>query len=903
MPRNDRPGIQVRFDALSRATRALWAKSGEHMGHGLLTHLLDVAAVAERLLLREPSAGLDWARQSLRMPDGDAVRTLATLAGLHDLGKALPGFQAKWPDGAAAAAAAGLPITDRLRMWDRHDLASARLLTEMLHTHASDRAGALAEAVAAHHGYLFTPSEIASAVAAGEPAAWSAARTELLSVYFDTLRPGPLQGPIPELPTLAWMAGLTSVSDWIGSSLEWLPPGERATTTLEAYHADAQLRADQALDAIRWPRFAPLTEAPPTPDDLIASLTGLPCAAACPLQRAGAELLAGTREPVLMVVEAPMGEGKTELAFLAHLQLQASLGHRGLYIGLPTQATGNAMFDRTLQFLRTFSHDAVLDIQLAHGGAGLQDDRLLPLRDIAASTAETIGSSAWFAQRRRPLLSPYGVGTIDQALLGTLNVQHHFVRLWGLSNRVVVLDEVHAYDTYTSTLIESLLRWLKALRCSVLLMSATLPRDKRNGLLQAWTGRGVTAPELPYPRVLVAESDVVRGQSFDAREQTPIAVDGLDHGLQVLADHAAAKVLDGGCGAVVVNTVDRAQQLWLLLRERLAGTSVPMLFHARFPGDERQRHERAVLATFGRDAARPEHALLVATQVVEQSLDIDFDWLITDLAPIDLLLQRAGRLHRHTRARPAAHAEPRLTVAGLLADRLPELKKTAWGAVYDEYVLLRTWALASHEPFWRLPQDIDRLVQDVYGSNELPSGLAPGAMKRVDEAAYGAHLAATGNARRQAQAAVLDARQEFDLAYAGKPRGSADGDFPGVRNVTRLGPESLVVVPVVVDGEHWRADANAPPFDPRKPLDPAAARRLVERQVRLSRRELVKSLKAIADKRPIAFTGHPWLAHCHPLPLIDGACTLGPLQVRLDPSLGIVYTSTAAPEEKPLHDR
>ena len=192
-----------------------------------------------------------------------------------------------------------------------------------------------------------------------------------------------------------------------------------------------------------------------------------------------------------------MGEGKTELAFLAHLRLQAANGHRGLYVALPTQATGNALFKRALKFLESFI-EGHADVQLVHGGASMNEDaqqlRAINLHGIDQNKDETLSASAWFSQRRRPLLSPYGVGTVDQALYATLNVKHHFVRLWGLSNRVVVLDEVHAYDTYTTGLIAALLQWLKALGSSVVLMSATLPMARRNELIRAW---GLNAHQIP----------------------------------------------------------------------------------------------------------------------------------------------------------------------------------------------------------------------------------------------------------------------------------------------------------------------------------------------------------------------------------------------------------------------
>lgn len=889
------PPAATRFADLTPAAAAIWAKSADQGGHGLLAHMLDVAAVAERLMARESAAMLPWAAQAFGLASQDAQRALAALAGLHDIGKAIAGFQAKWPAGKVADAAAGLTFSPALEVQDAHDRASAIELANLLAPYAGEvgRGGALAQAVAAHHGYVFLSTELQNARRPGETLVWRNARQELFDRYWSTLRPVIIGSDAPSLTALCWLAGLTSVSDWIGSNIEWFAPGERHET-LVGHHVRALELADAALDKIGWPLHRSLLQSGASTDELVGRIIGRERVSARPLQAAADRLLTHVEEPVLIVVEAPMGEGKTELALLAHLRLQASLGHRGLYLGLPTQATGNAMFDRTLDFLRAFGNEGNLDIQLAHGGA-LLSERLITLRGIHGETGDTVRSSAWFSQRRRPLLSPYGVGTIDQALLAALNVKHHFVRLWGLANRVVVLDEVHAYDTYTSTLIEGLLRWLKALRCSVVLMSATLPRDKRNALIAAWGAPARNIPDLPYPRVLCVSGGASRGENFASREQAVVSLGAVDEKIEAVADLAAGLAQGGGCGAVVVNTVDRAQKLYQLLCDRLAGTLEPMLFHARFPGDERNLRERAVLTTFGRDASRPRAALLVATQVVEQSLDIDFDYLVSDLAPVDLLLQRAGRLHRHDRERPAAHREPRLVVAGLGGDRRPDLRTTAWDAVYDELILYRTWALVSRESRWCMPDDIDRMVQAVYDQSDLPSGLDAQTTKLIEGRAQGLHMPETQHERQLARNAVLDARSEFDSAYSGRPRGSAEGDFPGVRNVTRLGPESLTAVPVHVDGGQWRLNPQGEAFDPNQPLSTELARKLVERQVRLSRRELVQALQSRAQ--PTAFTEHPWLQHCVALPLEGGQCVLGALTVTVDARLGIVYAPTSPKAE------
>lgn len=684
------------------------------------------------------------------------------------------------------------------------------------------------------------------------------------------------------------------MADWIGSNQDWFPPGERANLLAEHYREASEL-AERALDEIGWPGFSPLLKDGADTDSLVWRILGYPEGRieARPLQRLADRLLDDATGPTLMIVEAPMGEGKTELAFLAHLRLQAANGHRGLYVALPTQATGNAMFDRALIFLKNFSPDVRLDIQLAHGGAML-DERIHHLRGVNASNQESISSSAWFSQRKRPLLSPYGVGTIDQALFGTLNVKHHFVRLWGLANRVVVLDEVHAYDTYTSGLIEALLRWLKAMNCSVVLMSATLPARRRAAFLQAWGADD--RPDIPYPRVLMTSDQGTLGKVVPCRPLAPITVSGIAEGMEALADSALGGLLGGGCGVVIVNTVLRAQGLYTLLKSSMEDDTELLLFHARYPADERSQREGAVLARFGRgpEVNRPARALLIATQVVEQSLDLDFDFMISDLAPVDLLLQRAGRLHRHERSRPAAHAYPRLTVAGFLPERLPELLGTAWGFVYDAYVLYRTWAIAGKEPVWHLPADIDRLVQAVYASDPFEEDDRAEFVKTLDQA-LGKHLATLQDHRQRAINVALDADAEPQNAYNDKPRGDEEGRGLGLRAVTRLGEDGISVVPILIAEDGWRLFADSAPFNPETVPDDALARCIYQRQVRLARKDIVIPLAA--QPGPAAFEGHPLLKNLKALSLREGVADFGRLRVRLDPELGITYETLTPPPE------
>jgi len=285
--------------------------------------------------------------------------------------------------------------------------------------------------------------------------------------------------------------------------------------------------------------------------------------------------------------------------------------------------------------------------------------------------------------------------------------------------------------------------------------------------------------------------------------------------------------------------------------------------------------------------------LLVATQVAEQSLDLDFDFMLGDLAPVDLLLQRAGRLHRHQRVRPAAHQHARLWVAGLRPE-FPDLKETAWEYVYDAYVLGRTWALLGEETSLRLPNDIDRLVQTVYADTPLPERLDDSVIERIEVGAYGEYLARVNKERQQSINIGVDPGAEAHTVYHEKPRGNDEDDLAGQRNITRLGGESITVIPVDVVKTGWQVGDRV--FKPDQTLDDALAKRLYARQLRLARTAVVKHFQTTLQ--PSTFAGHPLLENMYPLPLTQGRYTVnGNLQLQLDDALGLLYVVPQSNED------
>ena len=874
---------------MDHALRNLWAKTSREEGdrwHPLILHMLDVAASAEALLHREPESTRSRMGAILGLPWELARPWLLFLVACHDLGKACPGFQCKWQN-LSGLDAGRSPNTDI-----NHAFVSQIELGSWLIDQGwpDQLAELVADAVGCHHGERAAPSILNHLMgdrrATGKPG-WRDVRHGLIENLLDVLKP--TTRPTKETlsgPDFMLLSGLTSFADWIGSNEEEFPFGRPADCSdLNAWFESRRTRAERALNAMGWGHRTPLTQEPKSFTDVFGF-------APRPLQQTVAEALTELEAPAILLLEAPMGEGKTEAAFFAHLELQRRFGHRGLYVALPTKATGNAMFTRTLKFLRDQGIKRNLDIQLVHGGALLNDAfQDLKVSGIWDEKEGQVRAGEWFTNKKRALLSEYGVGTIDQALLPILPVRHNFVRLWGLANRVVVFDEIHAYDAYTGTLLIHLLRWLLALGTSVVLLSATLPPSIRRKLATVVTTTWLEQ-EVEYPRLSVFQhGEKVRQKHFQAdpaRRQT-VRLQILPPTLPEMRVALEAHLTMGGMGLVLLNTVQRAQDLYRLFPDgepvrrgdqhvgkRLVDGTEVFLFHARFPADMRQQREQQALEAFGVSTHRTGRKILIATQVAEQSLDVDFDVIATDLAPIDLVLQRAGRLWRHARSvRPMV--EPFLLVAGLAGDAPPSFGKPLWwGKVYSEDILLRTWNLLRGKQQFTLPDEIDALVQAVY---EEQVGVPESVQDRLDKALMtsdGKMIAHTGQANQAIIGFPNDASWNDPARFV-----LYDEDEPGVHRTlmaqTRLGEDSVVVIPLWSEDSY---DSNViPDFDQSKTW--------FLRAMSLTRDGVVQKLRKLGV--PEGWKESPLLRNCFPLRLSEDGRWIENATVRLDNDLGLVY--------------
>lgn len=870
----------------------IWAKTDKSNSsgwHPLLLHMLDVAASADVILAREPGSTRNKISSILGLEWNDARPWMLLIIACHDLGKACPGFQCKWKD------MTGLSLPRSPNTNINHAFVSQIALTEFLREKGwtDELAELTADAVGCHHGERAKPSILNNlegdkrALGADD---WSEARQCLWDAMLEVFKPSLVPTKtILSGPDFMLLSGLTSFADWIGSNEDWFPFGlAEDCNDLEGWFQKRQAHADQALDAIGWAPRTPLSPESKSFEQVFGFVPR-------PLQQAVSDVLTDLHEPAILLVEAPMGEGKTEAAFFAHLELQRRFGHRGLYVALPTKATGNAMFKRTLKFLRSQGADRKLDLQLLHGATLLNDTfQNLHLTGIYDSeTGGEIRAGEWFTSKKRALLSEYGVGTVDQALLPILPVRHNFVRLWGLANRVVVFDEIHAYDAYTGTLLVHLLRWLLALGSSVVLLSATLPPSIRRKLADV-VNADLPEQEKPYPRLSVFRPGAVEQKHFaaDPARRLTLRLQAISQELPAIRAALEEQLVEGGMGLALVNTVQRAQDLYRLfpkgealeyqgqrIGKRLPDGTLVFLFHARFPADRRQKREDHAMAIFGECGERTGRNILIATQVAEQSLDLDFDVIVTDLAPIDLVLQRAGRLWRHMRDKSerGGVSEPILLVAGLDGDEPPSFEKPLWwGAVYREDLLLRTWCLLRERQSLMLPDEIDTLVQVVYEEQvDVPESLR----ERLDKALAeedGEDYAHRGQANQAIIGFPDDASWNDPARFV-----LYDEDAPGVHRTlmaqTRLGEDSVVAIPL------WPEDGFTSDTEP----DFEQAKQWIQRALSLSRKGVVKKLQARGV--PEGWKKSPLLRNCFPLVLDTEGHWTTDATVRLDDDLGVVY--------------
>lgn len=776
-----------------------------HAWHPLAHHCADVAACTEALLQRSLLR-----RRLARLAGRDdldevTVARLCVFAALHDLGKFNQHFQNKGRPGALPRAGHVrelVPLFDGANETERfYDALSALPLAAWSTDGAAE---AILLAAVAHHG---RPIPLQHPGVTHDPERWvtlhgldpfDGMRRLALDAarwFPDALRDG------PELPTAPefqhGFAGLVMLADWLGSdrSDERFPfsssldddriafARERAAITLAENHIAIGRLAAELDGEITYARFTDHAKPHDTQDQMLS----LPVA----------------QEGSLTILEAETGSGKTEASLAHFFRLFQAGVVEGMYFALPTRTAATQIHTRVVKAVqRLFAGcSGVPPVVLAVPGYLAVDDvkgERLPefkvlWKDDHDRTArgQSVRHRGWAAEHpKRYLAASIAVGTIDQCLLSTLVTDHAHLRATTLSRSLLVVDEVHASDTYMTELLREVLAFHRASGGHALLMSATLGASARDRYLGARTTTPYAQARVePYPRIMAAAPGVetaLRAPSQGAAKTVTLSTDDRIDDPEHIARLAVDAALRGARVLVLRNTVRACLETQREV-ERIAPESlrfrvngVDTAHHARFAKDDRTSLDKAIEAQLGKGSPAGGR-IVVATQTVQQSLDLDADLLITDLCPVDVLLQRIGRLHRHTRARPEGFEAPRcvvLTPETDLGDLLGKDGKAhgkhGFGLVYDDMLVLRaTLGEISRCDTWEIPKMNRALVEAATHPEALRAAL-PGEprWKKHAETVRGAGLAH----KRIARSNVIVRAVPF-----------GDAHFPDLQAQTRLG--------------------------------------------------------------------------------------------------------------------
>lgn len=960
---------------LSEAAMAVWGKSDRDTGDSmsLWKHMTDSAAVAAKLWDEWLP---DSVKQQIIQGSGSAgtaeARTLVTwLAATHDAGKIHPLFAFQVSGLADKMQPLGLPIDSVYTPEQRipHSALSYATLSAWLITEYDFKprvAASYAAVSGGHHGAPATQGLISRAKSVTDALGgkWHEVQKELLDAcarltgaeqFLPLWRERKLSAEVQMLLT-----GVVIVADWNASDTDLFAYNDPSPTDERTSRAWAQRGLPPA-----W--RAPANK--PDVEEGFATRFGLPPGAKPnQMQRETVKVANDMVEPGLLIIEAAMGEGKTEAAFAAAEVFAAKWGLGGVIIGLPTQATSDGMFARFMSWVEKlpddFSREAVRSIYLAHSKAALNEEfaavsRVDPIRSVfdnefrksdSGHEAHAVIAHQWLYGRKKGLLANFVVATVDQILFSALQSKHVVLRHLALAGKVVIIDEVHAYDAFMNEYMQRVLHWLARYNIPVIMLSATLPAKTRKMLVAAYEG-GRAKPEVTRSASLLdrrrTSSAVASPQSeLDGNPGYPLIIasnpsgislakppassGGVEVSLQPMDDdveHVLEQLSEvrnsGGCVGIICNTVARAQGLFQALSEVFEPDEL-ILNHSRFAVPDRMSTEARIRGLLGPDAyvekqgnVRPHRLVVVGTQVLEQSLDIDFDLMITDIAPVDLLLQRMGRLHRRREVanpRPEHLAQPVCLVRGV-ADwaTQPPLFNDGSAAVYGDWALLRSAAVLaaklSGEEAISIPAEIPELVQAAYAAETAVPKEWDEAMKQ----ATAVHNDLVAKKKTDAQMFLLKKPSDFTLGNAtdflernlGDASEEIKAEAKGMARVRDI-EESIEVILMYRDGgprflpHLTRYAGRLVPDD--MPPENAMAKALSSCTVRLPGRvcqwhRVDRVLDQLEADGVAAWQKSPWLKGQLVLFLDNNfTAVLDGIQLRYDRQLGLLHEKLAEGE-------
>lgn len=671
----------------------------------------------------------------------DAKKIIKFIAFTHDIGKAIPGFQAKktfWFNSKDLDD----ELKEKLEYSGFTGIQSFELTSEKSVSHSlaskilldiNNIKEDISVIVASHHGkteYISTNKKKINEYINAYKANFYQVEDEDSDIYqkwknaqkdlFDWSLNKSGFNTVEEMPDITMegkvlLTGLLIMADWISSNENYFP-------LINIYEDIFNINQEDRMKNgwLKW--FNTFNWIPEKQIDIIDAYISRFGFEPREMQFKFSEAIKNSNEPGIFIIEAPMGVGKTEAALMGIEQLAYKTGASGMFFGLPTQATSNGIFNRISDWLEIIgsSDYEKKSLRLSHSKAHLNNDFISLAKNINIDDENHswITVNQWFSGRKKTVLDDFVVGTVDNFLLLGLKQKHLALKHLGFSRKVVVIDEVHAYDAYMGMYLYEAIKWMGAYNIPVIILSATLPKDRRNKLIENYIrGRYGSIKNIKkdiswkeakaYPLITFTEGEsVMQITNFNKITDKEIKVNTIleDDLTNILNE----KLSNGGIAGIIVNTVKKSQDLAKKLSEIFGDEDVELL-HSSFIAADRVNKENDLLKDIGKNSKRPYKKIIVGTQVMEQSLDIDFDILFTDIAPMDLIIQRIGRLHRHEINRPEILKKPEVYILDI-NDEYEYSEENKY--VYDEFLLMRTQLNLPEKLY--IPKDISVLVQKVY---------------------------------------------------------------------------------------------------------------------------------------------------------------------------------------------
>jgi len=700
---------------------SFWGKSNrDPKGQGydlVLTHAIDSGCVALAmwdLVFDRRKKNLIKSMLGIRR-DAEARLALAWIVSMHDVGKVSPGFEGKVEELAFCLKEGYEPNKHVDDDATDHGMATLDFFMFVIATRYPEHkkvVESIGRVLAGHHGKFKNWQETTRRLFGDGK--WDEARTchcDALNSLFGK----PDFGKVKKFSPVAicFLAGFVALCDWISSDKRkfgFFSPTNEKINCDEA-ESEKMIRAHfrktltTATDVVKRIGFvAPSLKRKKSFKELFGFHP-------YDSQKKAGELARSMKGPLLIIIEDQTGCGKTE----AGLWALAQAGLLPCYTGLPTQAMANLQRKRYSEFFRAY-YDEEVPIALAHSRANY------------VMSNDSVLSDDFLSGKRTAIFSPCGIGTIDQPLMGVIKCKHYFTRLFALFGRSQVFDEIHSYDAYMSENLTTLIGYLKAMGCSIVLMTATLTTEKKREFVQAFSsdGKGHKFKD-HFPSILVYDGKSppkisrIKGRerllnfsmitTLDMKDDSPLL-----HKLNV-------DFKDGGCVAVVRTVIDDVQRTYRTLVGEY-GRKMVRNWHARHVSFVRARTEKELYDALGveayRGASRPERLIVVASPILGECLNISFDGMYGDLAPLDVLIQRMGRIHRFVcqlvkEGILAGTAEKKLVYNCLLPPMLEG--SYDWGSVgnvYLPFLLDNTARILSEYPVINDPRDTKRLVNLCY---------------------------------------------------------------------------------------------------------------------------------------------------------------------------------------------